>query len=78
MGSWCTGLTPIDKSKTYPMRKEDAMKSQTTTRKPIAGAIFFVTLVLIIWACDVAFGLPTNVVRAGLLATVFSSLAVTL
>ena len=54
------------------------MKSQKTTRKPIAGIIFFTMLVLVIWAVDATFGLPSNVLNAAMLATVFSSLAVAL
>lgn len=54
------------------------MKSQSTTRRPIVGIIFFTMLMLIIWAVDAAIGLPLNIIEAAILATVFSSLAVAL
>lgn len=53
------------------------MKSQTV-RNPTAGVIFLLSLLFIIWVVDLTFGLPINVLRAAILATIFSSLAVTL
>lgn len=54
------------------------MQSQKTTRNPVAGVMLFLTLMSVIWACELMFGLPANTIRAAILATVFSSLAVTL